>query len=108
GHALVFGDDRPPAVPSPLLRKTRIAEILGPDPRRACVDDGVLRVQVAVPLDDVRTTREPAHLDARSEEPTNHPMSRAPDPPDRRAIEEHANLHPALGRGREDRRDPFP
>ena len=61
----VLGDDGPSSVPFSVVREARVSKVLRSDPRGPRVDDRILCMEVAVPLDDVRGSHEPSHFNAR-------------------------------------------
>jgi len=70
----VVHDHGPAAVALMVGRESGGPEILGADPRGAPVDEGVLRMEVAISLHDVRATREPADLDAGRQQTAHDPV----------------------------------
>jgi len=57
-----------------VVRESGRPEVLGADPRGAPVDEGVLRVEVAISLHDVRPAREPSDLDAGRQQTPHDPV----------------------------------
>ncbi len=64
-------------------------------------------MEVAVPLHDVGTTREPSDLDPRRQETAHDPVFVIFHASDGRAVQEDPDLHAAFGRRRQDGRNPL-
>ena len=91
-------DDRGPASvpPAPMSGKPGVAEVLGGNEDRAAVDNRVLRMEIAVALDDVVGALKPLNPRAGIHQPRDDPPFVVAIASHRRAFEEHSNPHPRL------------
>src|SRR5207245_10680789 len=81
-------------------------EVLGADPRGAPVDEGVLRMDVAISLHDLSAAPEPPDLDAGRQQTPHDPLVVLFDAADGRAVKEDPDAKAPSSRRGEGRRDP--
>src|SRR5437879_4937970 len=88
-------------------RESSGPEVLGADPGGAPVDEGVLRMEVAISLHDIRAADEPANIDAGRQQTAHDSVFVLFDAADWRAVEQDSDPHAPSSRRGENRRDPL-
>src|SRR2546428_78204 len=74
GQVRVVHDHGPAAVALMVWRESSGPEVLGADPGGAPVDEGVLRMEVAISLHDIGAAHEPADIDAGRQQTAHDPV----------------------------------